>query len=75
MAAAYDRGEGGVLESGMTATLAESFRYCRRVTRNRARNFYYSFVLLRREEHDAMCALYAFMRYCDDLSDDCSSGS
>jgi len=56
----------------MTATLAESFQYCRRVTRNRARNFYYSFVLLRREEHDAMCALYAFMRYCDDLSDDCS---
>jgi 15-cis-phytoene synthase len=75
MAAAYHRSEGGVVENGMTATLAESFQYCRRVTRNRARNFYYSFVLLRREEHDAMCAVYAFMRYCDDLSDDCSCGS
>jgi phytoene synthase len=54
----------------MTTALDQSFEYCRRVTRRRARNFYYSFVLLRREEHDAMCAVYAFMRYCDDLSDD-----
>ena len=55
----------------MSATSLEaSFAYCRSVTRSRARNFYYSFVLLRREEHDAMCALYAFMRYCDDLSDE-----
>ncbi len=50
--------------------LEDSFAYCRRVTRKRARNFYYSFILLRREEHDAACALYAFMRYCDDLSDE-----
>ena len=54
----------------MTPSVEESFKYCCRVTRNRARNFYYSFVLLGREEHDAMCAVYAFMRYCDDLSDD-----
>jgi phytoene synthase len=51
-------------------SLADSIAYCRRVTRQRARNFYYAFVLLRREERDAMCAVYAFMRYCDDLSDD-----
>jgi len=57
----------------MTTSLEESFKYCRRLTRRRARNFYYSFVLLRREEHDAMCAVYAFMRYCDDLSDDFGS--
>ncbi len=55
----------------MKTDLEGSFAYCRRVTRRRARNFYYSFVLLRRAEHDAMCAVYAFMRYCDDLSDDC----
>ena len=54
----------------MTPSVEESFAYCCRVTRRRARNFYYSFVLLGREEHDAMCAVYAFMRYCDDLSDD-----
>jgi len=48
----------------------ESYAYCRRVARQRARNFYYSFVLLSRRQRDAMCAIYAFMRYCDDLSDE-----
>ena len=50
--------------------LEESFAYCRRVARSRARNFYYSFLLLERAQRDAMCAIYAFMRYCDDLSDE-----
>jgi len=48
----------------------KSFAHCRRVARRRARNFYYSFVLLPRPERDAMCAVYAFMRYCDDISDE-----
>ncbi len=51
-------------------TTAESYDYCRTVARTRAKNFYYSFVLLRNEQRDAMCAIYAFMRYCDDLSDE-----
>ena len=50
--------------------LAQSYRYCRQVARSRARNFYYSFVLLAPPQRDAMCAVYAFMRYCDDLSDE-----
>ncbi len=58
----------------MNEALRQSLAYARRVARRRARNFYYSFVLLGREEHDAMCALYAFMRYCDDVADDCPSG-
>jgi phytoene synthase len=53
----------------MTA-LDDSYAYCRRVARTRARNFYYSFVLLSRKQRDAICAVYAFMRYCDDLSDE-----
>jgi phytoene synthase len=53
----------------MTA-LDDSYAHCRRVARTRARNFYYSFVLLTREQRSAMCAVYAFMRYCDDLSDE-----
>jgi 15-cis-phytoene synthase len=53
----------------MTA-LEDSYAHCRRVARTRARNFYYSFVLLSREQRNAMCAVYAFMRYCDDLSDE-----
>ena len=36
----------------------------------RAKNFYYSFVLLSAQQRKAMCAIYAFMRYCDDLSDE-----
>lgn len=51
-------------------TLAESYRYCNRIARLRARNFYYSFLLLPKPQRRAMCAIYAFMRYCDDLSDE-----
>ncbi|MFL6448090.1 MAG: phytoene/squalene synthase family protein [Bryobacteraceae bacterium] len=51
-------------------TLEGSYRYCRDVARKRAKNFYYSFLLLQKPQRDAMCAIYAFMRVCDDLSDD-----
>lgn len=50
-------------------TLEESYAYCERVARAQAKNFYYSFLLLSRPQRQAMCAIYAFMRYCDDLSD------
>jgi phytoene synthase len=50
--------------------LTQSYRHCHDVARSRARNFYYSFVLLPHEQKNAMCAIYAFMRYCDDLSDE-----
>jgi len=53
----------------MRAPLEESYSYCRQVARQRARNFYYSFALLPRPKRDAICAVYAFMRHCDDLSD------
>jgi len=53
----------------MNAT-ERSYEYCRRVARRRAKNFYYSFVLLSKPQRNAMCAIYAFMRYCDDLSDE-----
>lgn len=49
--------------------LEASYRHCERVARRRARNFYYSFLALPRPKRRAMCALYAFMRECDDLSD------
>ena len=48
----------------------QSYEYCCRVARARAKNFYYSFVLLSAQQRKAMCAIYAFMRYCDDLSDE-----
>jgi phytoene synthase len=51
-------------------TLPESYAFCEQVARSQAKNFYYSFLLLAPEQRRAMCAVYAFMRYCDDLSDD-----
>ncbi len=51
-------------------TLEASFEHCRRIAKTRARNFYYSFLLLPKAQKDAMCAIYAFMRYSDDISDD-----
>ncbi|MBM3792994.1 MAG: phytoene/squalene synthase family protein [Acidobacteria bacterium] len=50
--------------------LAESYAHVRAVTRVRAKNFYYAFVLLDHARRDSLCAIYAFMRHCDDLSDE-----
>jgi len=54
----------------LTPSVEASYRYCRQVARARAKNFYISFLLLDRPQRDAMCAIYAFMRHCDDLSDE-----
>jgi len=54
--------------------LETSYATCRRIARSRARNFYYSFVLLPKAQRNAICAIYAFMRHCDDLSDDPQAG-
>jgi phytoene synthase len=54
----------------MKQDLAASQEYCLRIARTRAKNFYYSFLLLSAQQRRAMCAIYAFMRYCDDLSDE-----
>jgi 15-cis-phytoene synthase len=56
--------------SGMKSEVERSYDYCRRVARKRAKNFYYSFLLLSAQQRSGMCAIYAFMRYCDDLSDE-----
>jgi len=54
----------------MKREVDESYEYCTRIARSRAKNFYYSFLLLSGQQRKAMCAIYAFMRYCDDLSDE-----
>ncbi len=53
----------------MNRDIAASYRRAEDVARRRARNFYYSFVVLPPEKRRALCAVYAFMRYCDDISD------
>jgi phytoene synthase len=47
-----------------------SYEYCVRVAREQARNFYYSFLVLPEQKRRAFCAIYAFMRHSDDISDD-----
>jgi phytoene synthase len=51
------------------AQLNSSYAHCRRITRAAARNFYYAIYLLPKPKRDALCALYAFMRRADDISD------
>ena len=61
--------EHAVSEAKRAVDLKASYAFCQNIARTRARNFYYSFLLLSREQRDAMCAIYAFMRYCDDISE------
>ncbi|WP_035957817.1 phytoene/squalene synthase family protein [Bryobacter aggregatus] len=51
-------------------SLSDSYDYCVQIARSRAKNFYYSFLVLPKPKRQAMCAVYAFMRECDDLSDE-----
>lgn len=51
-------------------TIAEAYAACRTIARREAKNFYYAFRVLPRHKSDAMCAVYAFMRRADDITDD-----
>jgi phytoene synthase len=51
-------------------TLEESYAICRIIAKREAKNFYYAFVALPAQRRNAICAIYAFMRKADDLSDD-----
>jgi phytoene synthase len=53
---------------GATA-LNRSYAYCEQLARREAGNFYHAFRVLPNAQRRAMCALYAFMRVADDLSD------
>jgi phytoene synthase len=50
--------------------LRAAYAVCRSITRASAKNFYYGFLVLPRRKRDALCAVYAFMRHADDISDD-----
>ena len=56
-----------------TIALKKSYSHCRNVAKREAGNFYYSFLLLPKEKRYAMCAIYAFMRHSDDLSDNAAT--
>ncbi|MGO8794373.1 MAG: phytoene/squalene synthase family protein [Candidatus Sulfotelmatobacter sp.] len=52
------------------AQLAMAYSVCRGITRSQAKNFYYAFMVLPKRKRQALCAVYAFMRRCDDIADD-----
>lgn len=54
----------------MNGELNVAYAACRAIARREAKNFYYSFVALPEARRNAICAIYAFMRKADDLSDD-----
>jgi 15-cis-phytoene synthase len=47
-----------------------AYSVCRGITRSNAKNFYYAFLVLPKRKRQALCAVYAFMRRCDDIADD-----
>ena len=74
--------EGGCMDSNPRKiqnageqNVARSYAECRRVARASASNFYYAFFMLPQPKRDALCALYAFMRLVDDVSDTVGSAA
>ncbi len=51
-------------------SVTEAYRVCRGIAQREAKNFYYAFRVLPAAKRNAMCAVYAFMRRADDISDD-----
>jgi phytoene synthase len=47
-----------------------AYSVCRSIARAAAKNFYYGFMVLPRRKRNALSAVYAFMRRCDDIADD-----
>lgn len=59
------------VQSGPTEfQLAIAYSVCRSIARANAKNFYYAFLVLPKRKREALCAVYAFMRRCDDISDE-----
>ena len=54
----------------MATELDLAYEYCRRLTKERAKNFYYAFITLPARKRKAIYAAYAFCRLCDDATDD-----
>lgn len=50
--------------------LRAAYSVCRHIARSEAKNFYYGFLVLPARKRNALCAVYAFMRRADDISDD-----
>ncbi|MBS3765436.1 phytoene/squalene synthase family protein [Candidatus Bipolaricaulota bacterium] len=43
--------------------------YCKRITKERAKNFYWAIITLPKEKRSAVYSIYTFARRCDDIAD------
>lgn len=59
----------------MNQQLGHAYSVCRGIARRSAKNFYYGFIVLPSDKRNAFCAVYAFMRHADDISDGPESSS
>lgn len=64
-------GRDGV-QGGTTGTVSVQSAYadCQEITRAAAKNFYYAFITLPKQQRLAIYAVYAFCRLCDDIADE-----
>ncbi len=62
-------GPAGGVELDGTLTLAQSYELCRRVQRSHSKTYYFSTQLLQPDVRPHVHALYAFMRYADEIVD------
>ena len=67
--AAADTAQRPPMTKAAPLQLRAAYAVCRSITRASAKNFYYGFLALPRRKRDALCAVYAFMRQVDDISD------
>jgi squalene synthase HpnC len=68
-ARARPRGERVAAAAGSKA-ISASYAECNRIARAARSSFYLAFYGLRKEKRDGLCALYAFMRLVDNVSDE-----
>ncbi len=54
----------------MADDLDQAYIHCQRIAKSQAKNFYYAFRTLSSAKRRAIYAVYAFCRYCDDVTDD-----
>ena len=55
--------------------ISAAYAVCQDITKREARNFYYAFVTLPREQRQAIFAVYAFSRIADDIADGAGGGA
>ena len=53
----------------VNADVQHALAYCRQVTRQQAKNFYYAFLFLPSDKRAAVYSVYAFCRHSDDIAD------